>query len=379
MRIVSAEFDGKVLAKYNVGACTVFIINDGRKTRYCLQEPLLTKDDVGILDQMIKNFVYTGEILSREGVEQFIWKTAEKTRKLEYFSQNFHKIKYYIVRETIGYSVLQPLLDDPNVSEIICPSVGAKLLVSCSVADEPVIETNISLTEDDFMLIARKFAAKVKAENSNLNIVKGVTEEEYYVYILRNPMFSIGSFTIKKFREATISQLLREKVVDVKTAAVIKTLLHFGENILVVGEKKSGKTTVMSTLINMIDSSKKIVLVENVPEIKAPDTVIRIVEEKNFEDYVLFVKPAYIFADNVNVDVYRMNVAGISCVLSCEKIPDWYKGYIIQTIRRGGYTVKVYRKNGQMEEVKEIDPSSPFYPYYLEEMKKLASSLKEGV
>jgi hypothetical protein len=375
MRVLNAEIKGEVLAKYNVGACTIVLETDGVKTRYLVQEPLLSEEDFEQVNFMIKAFVQTGTAFTPEGVEQFIWKVAERRKMTEYFSKNFQKIKYYIVRETLGYGMIQAPLEDGNVDEIVLSSPGSPLMVSVSFPlEKPVLETNIVLTDDDLAVLARKFAARTGCDN--VNRIHGVTEEGFFVYMIRQRSPPLASFTIRKQKGGSIEDLVRGKVLDVKTAAVIRAMVKAKCNILVCGDKKSGKTTIAASILSSVDDSK-VMLVEKSMEMRTGKNVIRLLEEPGIEDYILFTRPSYLFADNVSLDFKRIEASGIPYVFVQETVPEWFEGYVVRTSRKNGYNVEVLKKTGARLDPLIVEDDRLLYPYFVEEARKLSAGKQE--
>ena len=81
-----------------------------------------------------------------------------------------------------------------------------------------------------------------------------------------------SNFTIRKFADTPISilELIEFGSMSYEMAAYLSLIIEEGMNVFVVGETASGKTTLLNALTTFIQQNKKIVTIEDTPELQVP-------------------------------------------------------------------------------------------------------------
>ena len=81
-----------------------------------------------------------------------------------------------------------------------------------------------------------------------------------------------SNFTIRKFSSEPLSllDLIGFRSLSYEMAAYLSFMLREGQNIFVVGETASGKTTLLNAMTAFIRPNAKIVTIEDTPEVQVP-------------------------------------------------------------------------------------------------------------
>jgi len=193
--------------------------------------------------------------------------------RIQVSAEEFQALKYRILRDKVGLGLLQPLLLDPNIEDISCAGVGPIFIehkifksLQCSITfstEEEVDEFVIWLGEwiKRPVTVRNPIVDAVLPDGSRINIVYGTDISKRG-----------SNFTIRKFSETPLSilELIEFGTLDYTMAAYLSFVLEEGLNMFVVGATASGKTTLMNAVTTFILPDKKIVSIEDTPELQVP-------------------------------------------------------------------------------------------------------------
>lgn len=168
-----------------------------------------------------------------------------------------------------GYGPIQPLLDDPEITEIM---VNGPDLVYIEKNGE-LIETNVRFDDDDHVqrIIGRMLSPLGRHVNRDNPTADARLPDGSRVNVVIPPVAHRGScITIRKFLQdkLTLDQLvnygsLTSDMVKFLEACVVSRL-----NIIVSGNTSSGKTTMLNVLSNLIPDEERIVTIEDAAELQ---------------------------------------------------------------------------------------------------------------
>jgi len=182
------------------------------------------------------------------------------------------KVEYYILRDTIEYDVLTPLMKDPAIEDISCDGVGKPVYVWHQRYES--IPTNIKFTRDeDLDALVVKLAHKAgKHVSVAFPIVDAILPEGHRLAATyKREVSKHGStFTIRKFREKPLSivDLIRGGTVSTQLAAYFWKLMEYNLTGLIMGVTGAGKTTMLNAIATLLRPTIKIVTIEDTPELR---------------------------------------------------------------------------------------------------------------
>ncbi|MBD3203351.1 hypothetical protein GF327_03595 [Candidatus Woesearchaeota archaeon] len=185
----------------------------------------------------------------------------------------YEKMKYFILRNRLGYGKLEPLLNDPYLEDIHCTGVGHIMTVHKIFE---MVHTNI-IFKDDLTLnkyiveITERVERPASDAHSIVDAMMPDGSRANFIYG-RDISLEGSSFTLRKFSEVPISitQIVNWGTMSSEVAAYLWIALENGMNVFVCGETASGKTTTLNAISAFIKPDDKVYTVENTPEVTMP-------------------------------------------------------------------------------------------------------------
>jgi archaeal flagellar protein FlaI len=182
-------------------------------------------------------------------------------------------VRYRVVRDKVGLSVLQPLLLDPYIEDISCSGVG-HIFIEHKVFKS--VQSSICFgTLDEVDRFAVWLGEWIKSPVTVRNpLVDAVLPDGSRINIVYGREISKrgSNFTIRKFGGTPISvlELIEFHTLNYQMAAYLSFMLEEGMNLFVVGATASGKTTTLNAINTFIMPDAKVVTIEDTPEVYVP-------------------------------------------------------------------------------------------------------------
>ncbi len=185
---------------------------------------------------------------------------------------SWSKIEYYILRDTIEYDVITPLMKDPMIEDISCDGVGKPIYVWHQRYES--MPTNIKFDrEEELDSLVVKLAHKAgKHVSVAFPIIDAILPEGHRLAATyKREVSKHGStFTIRKFREKPLSivNLIQQGNLSSLLAAYFWKILEYNMTGLIMGVTGAGKTTTLNALATLLKPNIKIVTIEDTPELR---------------------------------------------------------------------------------------------------------------
>jgi len=185
-------------------------------------------------------------------------------------------LRYYIYRDLMGLGKIEPLMQDPNIEEISCDGVGIPIFILHKNPEIGFAITNIVFNDSEELntFIVRLSQLCGKNVSAAQPLVKGILPDGSKLHAtLGTDIAKRGSnFTIHKLRGDPLTpiHLLNYKTLDIRALAYLWMVIDFGKSILIGGGARSGKTTLLNALSLFIRPEKKIISIEEIPELRLP-------------------------------------------------------------------------------------------------------------
>ncbi len=274
---------GEVLKSYSVGRhVSVYLVREDAEVRYYVDEPVPAPEVVKfypvIMDHIaynvtppdttdrgvLKNYVANAVM---EAVEQIGLEPILKAQGVEV-------LKYYIVRDVVGYGVIDAMMRDPNVEEVseLRPGDPVKV-IHREVPDQLWIPTNVVIGDEAEMTeFVQRLAQKCgRYVSVAFPMIEAPTPERHR---LAAHIGEIGapSFTIRKFPEEpfTITRLISFGTLTPLMAAYLWLVIESQGFVFVIGVQGSGKTTTLNSLLSLAPPDWRITTIEDTPELRLP-------------------------------------------------------------------------------------------------------------
>ena len=181
-------------------------------------------------------------------------------------------------REMLGYGPIQPLLDDPTITEVMINGTN-----DIYIEREGKIEaTKITLADDEEVMqlvqkIVLPLGKRVDADNPT---VDARLPDGSRVNVVVAPTALDGTaITIRKFasEKLTVEDLIRGGSMTEAMGEYLRACVLARLNILVSGGTGSGKTTLLNVLSGFIPKNERVVTIEDSAELKLhQDHVVRL-------------------------------------------------------------------------------------------------------
>ncbi len=177
-----------------------------------------------------------------------------------------------------GLDVLQPLVDDPSVTEIMINGPDDVFIEQ----DGKLFKKNISFgTNEKLENVIQNIVAKVnRTVNESTPIVDARLQDGSRVNVVLPPIALNGpTVTIRKFPEnpMTVQQLIAYKSITPEVAEFLERCVKAKYNIFISGGTGSGKTTFLNAMSNFIPHDERVITIEDSAElqIRGVDNLVR--------------------------------------------------------------------------------------------------------
>jgi len=197
--------------------------------------------------------------IEHEMLESTLPLPTEEKRKL--VDKVYHSIR--------GLDVLQPLLDDPDVTEIMV-NRHDEIYIEKHGRIYPYADTfeNAERLEDIIQAIVGQVNRIV---NESTPVVDARLEDGSRVNVVLPPIALDGpAMTIRRFPEnpITINELIAFGSLTKEAASLLEILVQAKYNIFISGSTGSGKTTLLNALSNFIPKDERIITIEDSAELQ---------------------------------------------------------------------------------------------------------------
>jgi len=264
----------------------------GVEPTYVAIEPKLSDRERNLLEKIQSKIVklateslYTEDVEElKETLEELYDKVVTIGGRIPFGSQKivlrnreeYEKIKYFLIRERLGFGKLEPLVRDPYIEDIHTLGVGPLWIVHKIFG---MLKTNIEFTsEEELSKYVIKYSEIVERPVSEARpISDAILPDGSRVNFIFGKDISLhgSSFTIRKFtaKPISITQLISFGTISPEEAAYLWLAIEHGMNLFVVGETASGKTTTLNALTTFIRPDWKVYSVEDTPELNIPHEI----------------------------------------------------------------------------------------------------------
>jgi pilus assembly protein CpaF len=174
-----------------------------------------------------------------------------------------------VIDELTGYGPIQPLLDDPDITEVMVNGPNQVYIERLG----KLIKTNVRFQDDDHVrkVIERIILPLGRSIDANHPTVDARLPDGSRVNAVIPPVTIDGpSITIRKFNndKLTIQQLIQFGSLTQGMAQFLRACVISRLNIVISGGTGSGKTTLLNVLSSFIPEEERIVTIEDAAELQ---------------------------------------------------------------------------------------------------------------
>ncbi|MEM4508973.1 MAG: type II/IV secretion system ATPase subunit, partial [Archaeoglobaceae archaeon] len=248
------------------------------KLRYHAIEPSLNVEELKLLSSVLVDlrrvltlYDVTLELEERAKVLVKSFEKIVKEYGIVVDSDLYSRMLYYLFREFFGFSIIEPLMVDPNVEDISCD--GYEIPIFVYQKNYGYLETNIKIPKSALdrlvMLLTQKSGKHISLANP---IVDSTLPDGSRLQATFGTEVTPrgSSFTIRKFTAQPLTplDLVRSGTIPLGIMAYLWLAIEHKLSIIVVGETASGKTTTLNAILMFVPPDAKVVSIEDTREIK---------------------------------------------------------------------------------------------------------------
>lgn len=292
---LSLPEDSKIVAQYEIGReldkSTVTILKRSNELKYfyhLMPPEYFLPEDFQMLLNLARNVLIEHQPKAEEFVDpsrtrQVFFNVARdllqelsETKKIFVSYGDLNKLATILVRHTIGFGLLEVLLQDVLLQDIVlnAPISLNPIFLRHGKYDE--CETNILLSQEDADSWAAKFrmisGRPLDEANPILDTDLVLDEIRARVAVVQRPLSPHGlSYAIRRHRDSpwTLPLFIKNKMLNSFSAGLLSFLIDGSRTMLVAGTRSSGKTSLLGSMMLEIKPKYRMILVEDTPELPA--------------------------------------------------------------------------------------------------------------
>jgi flagellar protein FlaI len=281
LRNLSADIDnvcGTVLKRYSVGVSEVVVCLDKQGiARYLVLEPPVDSVCRDLYSELM-DALYTSllELETEEELVKAVDRVVEDLGIEREFKRCRDTLMYYIKRDSFGFGILDVVLRDSNVEDVeLCDWKKPVTLVHREFLSFEALVTNIVFeSEEEAKSYVEKLALKSgkSVSLSKPEVHSVLSENLRLAATLGDPISRGPTFNIRRLPEVPIDvvTLIKRNVIPPHVSALVWLINDAKLFYAVVGGSGSGKTTLLNALLQLSNPGWKIVVVQDVQEIRLP-------------------------------------------------------------------------------------------------------------
>ncbi len=295
-RLVSSlPEDAEIVEQYEIGSdedkSVVTILKKPEETKYFYHlmppEYGLDEDKQGLLNLarnvLIEHQPKAEEFTDPEKTRQVFFNISRdllrelsETRKVKLSYDELNKLAKILVRHTIGFGLIEVLLQDRNLQDIVLNAPISINPVYLKHGEFDECSTNIIPSREDTDSWAAKFrmisGRPLDEANPILDTDLSLGNIRARISVIQQPLSPKGlAYAIRRHREEpwTLPLFIKNKMLNSFSAGLLSFLIDGSRTMLIAGTRSSGKTSLLGSLMLEIMPKYRIILIEDTLELPA--------------------------------------------------------------------------------------------------------------
>ncbi len=263
-----------------VGYTNVLVRGEDGSYRYIVNEWMLTKADRKMINAILTDIMRFQEhyydLLVQGKIDEVVRMIVKKYRLENEFNLRRDVVMYYVLRDTTGFGMVQPLIYDWNITDIDIKGTDPVRVKMRQFAGK-WINTNVRFPSE---LALRRFTSRIASLYG-----RGISEATPLVsFMYKSKDGSLrfrvaASFGGVKSEQTTVqirkfpskpflfNDLIRFGSLSPEAAVAIWMMVDHKGKVAYSGPVGTGKTTLLNAALAMFDPRKKLVTIEDIEEL----------------------------------------------------------------------------------------------------------------
>ncbi len=264
------EVSGNVLKKYKLetGAeIRVTQTSDNFEKIYVVDPPEYGLSD----DEVMELLNVHKELLEVESIEPVDFHTIRKIIH-DFAGRRLNKkLKNVFLRHTAGFGLLEHFFSDPGIQDVYLYSSHMEIPLQITYMGEEMV-TNVFLSKEEVEGIVTKLRLLSERPFSEGDPILDAELEEFKVRVnaITRPLSQKGiALAFRRHKQApwTLPELIVQKMLSYEIAGFLSFLVDAECSVLITGSRGAGKTSLLGSLLLEIPSNRRILVIEDTPEI----------------------------------------------------------------------------------------------------------------
>jgi len=285
--------DAEILSQYTIGEgedkSFVTILKRKRDAKYIYHlmppEYSLDEDKQSLLNLartvLIEHEPKADEFTDPEKTRQVFFNVSRdllrdlgESKKIKLSYDELNKLSRILVRHTIGFGLIEVLLQDKNLQDIVLNAPVSLNPIYLRHAEFDECITNIIPSREDADSWATKFrmisGRPLDEANPILDCDLMLKNIKARIAVIQQPLSPKGlSYAIRRHREDpwTLPLFIKNKMLNSFSAGLFSFLIDGARTILVAGTRSAGKTSLLGSLMLEIMSKFRMIVIEDTLEL----------------------------------------------------------------------------------------------------------------
>jgi flagellar protein FlaI len=188
----------------------------------------------------------------------------------------YDKIMYYMERNFLGLSTIEPMMQDAQIEDISCDGVSVPIFIFHRKYGS--MKANVTFNDEEelnrfIVKLAQRCGKHISVADPLVDGALPDGSRLQATYSSSGDIATKGStFTIRKFTKdpLTIIDLMTFGTIPATIAAYLWLAIEFRNSVLIAGGTATGKTSCLNTLCLFLHPETKILSIEDTPELVLP-------------------------------------------------------------------------------------------------------------
>jgi archaeal flagellar protein FlaI len=196
------------------------------------------------------------------------------SKKMTINYKQINKLATILVRHTIGFGLIEVLLQDEKLQDIVLNSPAGAVPIFVRHQDYDECDTNIIPSQEDASSWAAKFrmmsGRSLDEANPVLDTELIIGNARARVAIIQQPLSPYGlAYAFRRHRERpwTLPLFIKNKMLNPMAAGLLSFLIDGGRTMLIAGTRSSGKTSLLGACMLEIMQKNRVIVVEGTMEL----------------------------------------------------------------------------------------------------------------